>query len=162
MSQTPKSHSTSADRRGLEVSAVTAKRCHVSSQNKLRQSIRLLTKMLEVRILPGEPTPLLFNELRTCSGNSATRRCDVERAKHDQSRSIKTNKNQLRQVSLRFVRSIAANRDQTKSGCTRPEQGPGIAFAPNENHQRTIISPKPTRTHGATIPPRRRICIPSV
>jgi hypothetical protein len=35
-------------------------------------------------------------------------------ANHDQSRSIKTNENQLRQVSLRFVRSIAANRDQTK------------------------------------------------
>src|SRR5258707_3660311 len=56
------------------------------------RSFRLLTEMLEVRILPGEPTPLSFNELRTCSGNSATRRCDVERAKHDQSRSIKTNK----------------------------------------------------------------------
>jgi hypothetical protein len=27
---------------------------------------------------------------------------------------MKTNENQLRQVSLRFVRSIAANRDQTK------------------------------------------------
>ena len=33
----------------------------------------LLTEMLEVRILPGEPTPLSFNELRTFSGNSALR-----------------------------------------------------------------------------------------
>jgi hypothetical protein len=74
----------------------------------------LLTEMLEVRILPGEPTPLSCNELRIFSGNSAIRRCDVECANHDQSRSIKTNKNQLGRVSLRFVRSIAANRDQTK------------------------------------------------
>jgi len=35
--------------------------------------VRLLTEMLEVRILPGEPTPLSFNELRTFSGNSALR-----------------------------------------------------------------------------------------
>jgi len=62
--------------------------------------VRLLTEMLEVRILPGEP----FNELRTFSGNSAIRRCGVECANHDQSRSMKTNKNQLRQVPLRFVR----------------------------------------------------------
>jgi hypothetical protein len=54
---------------------------------------------------------LSFNELRTFSGSSAIRRCDVECANHDQ---LKTNRNQLRQVSLRFVRLIAANRDQTK------------------------------------------------
>src|SRR5208283_2265587 len=78
------------------------------------RSFRLLTEMLEVRILPGEPTPLSFNELRTFSGNSAIRRCDVECANYDQSRSIKTHKDQLRQVSMRFVRSIAANRDQTE------------------------------------------------
>jgi hypothetical protein len=70
--------------------------------------------MLEVRILPGEPTPLTSNQLRTFSGDSSIRRCDVECANPDQSRSIKTNKNQLRQVSLRSVRSITANRDQTK------------------------------------------------
>jgi len=35
--------------------------------------VRLLTEMLEVRILPGEPTPLSCNELRTRSGNSAFR-----------------------------------------------------------------------------------------
>ena len=35
------------------------------------QSIRLLTEMLEVRILPREPTPLSCSELRTFSGNSA-------------------------------------------------------------------------------------------
>jgi hypothetical protein len=33
------------------------------------EPLRLLTEMLEVRILPGEPTPLSFNELRTFSGN---------------------------------------------------------------------------------------------
>ena len=35
--------------------------------------VRLLTEMLEVRILPGEPTPLSYNELQTFSGNSALR-----------------------------------------------------------------------------------------
>src|SRR6266436_387590 len=35
------------------------------------RSFRLLTEGLLVRILPGEPTPLSFNELRTFSGNSA-------------------------------------------------------------------------------------------
>src|SRR6266446_3143487 len=37
------------------------------------RSFRLLTEGLLVRILPGEPTPLSFNELRTFSGNSALR-----------------------------------------------------------------------------------------
>ena len=35
---------------------------------------RLLTEMLEVRILPGEPTPFSCKELRTFSGNSALSR----------------------------------------------------------------------------------------
>src|SRR5216684_8888023 len=34
------------------------------------RSFRLLTEMLEVRILPGEPTPFSCRELRTFSGNS--------------------------------------------------------------------------------------------
>ena len=44
--------------------------------SRLRQIViklvsRLLTEMLEVRILPGEPTPLSYSELRTFSGNPA-------------------------------------------------------------------------------------------
>jgi hypothetical protein len=33
-------------------------------------TLRLLTEMLEVRILPGEPTPLSCSELRTVSESS--------------------------------------------------------------------------------------------
>src|SRR5260370_6217040 len=39
--------------------------------------LRLLTEMFEVRILPVEPTPLSFNQLRTFSRDPSIRRSDV-------------------------------------------------------------------------------------
>ena len=45
------------------------RRCRRRSNTQ--SGIRLLTEMLEVRILPGEPTPLSCSELRTFAGNSA-------------------------------------------------------------------------------------------
>ena len=64
-------------------------------------------------------------------------------ANDDQSRSIKTNENQLRQVSLRFVRSIAANRDQTKHSAR--DRMLGLTYSPR-SIRATVVqihSPRP-------------------